>query len=348
MGGPVTTRFRGLLTREMAMWRSGGRYWFVASMCFWTSACDRSRMLSMGVGVPSPWLTESRSIEGVMEVRGKICWLRAPIQKRMVRADLAMSAKLSHESAAAVAAAKTMPLGVARGAAHPLADDAGMDAEDLAHDLVVGELDEPDQGEAHGGGDEVVDVGSGLGAAEPRHDVQAFGEQLLGAGMVGQALQQLGRAGDELADEVGVRLEELAELLEVLLDVSLAAEYVVQVGGAVVGGPEEGRLVVSDGAVGDGASGVVAADHLELLGVDAGQARHEGVNLVPAEKGALELVQYELQNLLVGALGVIFALLHLVGDVAHVASDQLGDRRRFVILGELVRRSRQASSEAVL
>src|SRR3569833_2358854 len=102
MGGPVTTRLRGLLMSEMAMWRSAGRYWFVASMCFWTSAWERSRMLSMGVGTPSPLSTESCSMDGVMDVLGNVCWLREPIQKRTVNASSATSLNLSHESVVVV------------------------------------------------------------------------------------------------------------------------------------------------------------------------------------------------------------------------------------------------------
>src|SRR3954463_2854828 len=109
LGGPATTRFRGLLMSEMEMCWSSGRYWFVWSMCLCTSDWGRSRMLSMGVGVPSPLSIESRSIEGVNEVLGKVCWLRAPIQNKMVKADLAISSNDSHESAAAVAAARTTP-----------------------------------------------------------------------------------------------------------------------------------------------------------------------------------------------------------------------------------------------
>jgi hypothetical protein len=46
---------------------------------------------------------------GVMEVMGNACWLRVPIQKSMVRTELVMSLHESQESAAAVAAAMTIP-----------------------------------------------------------------------------------------------------------------------------------------------------------------------------------------------------------------------------------------------
>jgi hypothetical protein len=46
---------------------------------------------------------------GVMDVVGKACWLRVPIQKRMVRMELVISRHESQESAAAVAAAMTIP-----------------------------------------------------------------------------------------------------------------------------------------------------------------------------------------------------------------------------------------------
>jgi hypothetical protein len=66
-------------------------------------------MLNIGVGTPSPLSTESCKIEGAKDVLGYVCWLRDPIQKRIVREEIAISSKDAQEPAAAVAAAKTIP-----------------------------------------------------------------------------------------------------------------------------------------------------------------------------------------------------------------------------------------------
>src|ERR1700760_1733681 len=54
--GPVTTTFRALLTREIAMCLSGAKCLFVASMCACTDERGRSRMESIGGGPLSPFL----------------------------------------------------------------------------------------------------------------------------------------------------------------------------------------------------------------------------------------------------------------------------------------------------
>jgi hypothetical protein len=66
-------------------------------------------MLNIGVGAPSPLSIESCKIDGANEVLGYVCWLRAPIQKRIVKEETAISSNDSQESAAAVAAAMTTP-----------------------------------------------------------------------------------------------------------------------------------------------------------------------------------------------------------------------------------------------
>ena len=71
------------------------------------------------------------------------------------------------------------------------------------------------------------------------------------------------------------------------------------------------------------------------------------MNLVALQEGALELVQDEFEDLLVGALRIILAVLDIVGDEAQVSSDELRHRGGLVILGELVCGRRQAGAEAL-
>ncbi|KAI6759683.1 hypothetical protein HG530_010363 [Fusarium avenaceum] len=80
-----------------------------------------------------------------------------------------------------------------------------------------------------------------------------------------------------------------------------------------------------DRSVAHRTSGVVAADEVELLRLDSGQAGSDGVSLISTEEIALELVKNKLQNLLVGALLIILTLVDLVGDEAEVSGDQVGD-----------------------
>src|SRR3569833_2782489 len=177
-------------------------------------------------------------------------------------------------------------LRVTGGTADPLAEDAGMDAEDPTGDSIVRQLDQADQGEADRGGDEIVDIGGSLGVSKPGHDIQPLGKELHRARVLGQALEQLCRRGDEVADKVGILLEELPELLEVLLDVALAPEDAVQARYAFVGSTEEGRLMGPDSLVRDGEGGIVAPDDLGRLGIDAWKRSRQGVHRGGARGGA--------------------------------------------------------------
>ncbi|KAI6757458.1 hypothetical protein HG531_003283 [Fusarium graminearum] len=73
------------------------------------------------------------------------------------------------------------------------------------------------------------------------------------------------------------------------------------------------------------ASGVVAADKVQLLGLNAGQVGGNSVGFVATEEIALKLVKDELQDLLVGASIVILTLIDLVGDEIKVSGNQVGN-----------------------
>ncbi len=80
-----------------------------------------------------------------------------------------------------------------------------------------------------------------------------------------------------------------------------------------------------DSSIGDTAGEIVALDDLELFGLDARKRSSEGVDLVPVEECALELVEDDFQDLLIRALCVIFSILDLVGNEAKVPTDKLGN-----------------------
>ncbi|TKW54870.1 hypothetical protein CTA1_24 [Colletotrichum tanaceti] len=130
-------------------------------------------------------------------------------------------------------------LGVTGRSADLVAEQTGVNAEDLAGDLVVSELDKTNQGEADRRRNKVVDVGGLVLALEPSHDVQAFGVELLRLGVLGECLKELGGIKDELANEGLVCLVDLAQLVEVLFDVALTAKDGVNIGGAIIGSAEE-------------------------------------------------------------------------------------------------------------
>ncbi|TFA99144.1 hypothetical protein CCMA1212_009009 [Trichoderma ghanense] len=186
-------------------------------------------------------------------------------------------------------------LRVTSGSADALSQETRVDAQDLARNLVVRHLDKPNQGEADGSSDEIVDIRSGLGPVKPCQDIQPLGEHLFRAGVVGQSLQLLGSICDELSNKGGVRLVNLAKFLKVLLNVALAAKDGVDLGRVVVRSPQQSRL-------------------------RGGQS----VDLVALEVGPLELVKQQLEDLLVRTLRIILSLLYLGGDEAQISGNQLG------------------------
>src|ERR1700722_283132 len=106
--------------------------------------------------------------------------------------------------------------------------------------------------------------------------------------------QKVGRSlADEVLDENGVGAVDLAQLLEVLLDVSLAAKDGVQTGVRVGRLAEERGLVELEGPLGGVAGSVVRLDGDELLRGDAGQRSSEGVDIVALQEDAFEFGQQD-------------------------------------------------------
>jgi hypothetical protein len=57
------------------------------------------------------------------------------------------------------------------------------------------------------------------------------------------------------------------------------------------------------------------------------------VHVVSSHERPLEFIQDEFEDVNVRALRVIFALVYLEGNETKITSNQLGNRRRLVILG---------------
>jgi hypothetical protein len=59
---------------------------------------------------------------------------------------------------------------------------------------------------------------------KPCHNIQAFRIELLGSRIPGKILEKLGRRGDEILDKERIGPENLAELFEILLNITLTAK----------------------------------------------------------------------------------------------------------------------------
>ncbi|KAK1253167.1 LOW QUALITY PROTEIN: hypothetical protein MKX08_004354 [Trichoderma sp. CBMAI-0020] len=92
-------------------------------------------------------------------------------------------------------------LGVTSGSTDSLSEETRVNAQDLASNLVVCHLNQSNQRETDGCGNQIVDVWSGLWSVKPRQNVQALGEHLLRAGVAGESLQKLGSVRNELSNK---------------------------------------------------------------------------------------------------------------------------------------------------
>ena len=217
---------------------------------------------------------------------------------------------------------------------------AGFAAQDLAGNHEVGELHQTNERKAHGGGDQVVGVGLRIAVLEPADDIQALGVQLTGLGVMGERLQQVGGGMDQILDERGVGGINLVQFIKVLLDVALTTKDRVDTGLFLRGSTEEGRVVGFGSTAGSSSPGVVCPHDQNAFGRDTGQSRGHSVDIISTHKSTLKLIEGQLQDFQVGALGIILTFLDLMGDVGNITSDKLSVGGRLIILSQFIRRLR--------